>query len=384
MNPSKQITVGIDATNIRVGGGVTHLVEFLRAAHPEKHGVARIVIWGGTATLQLIEDRPWLFKKTPPALDQGLLQRTLWQHFHLSQSVREEECDLLFVPGGNHVGNYHPIVTMSRNLLPFEWRELRRFGWSWMTVKLLLLRFAQTRSYKRADGLIFLNQYASKRVMKVVKKAGGKTTIIPHGVNVRFSMAPREQLLINKYDSSNPFRILYVSTVDIFKHQWVVAAAVANLRNKGIPVTLDLVGSAYPPALKKMNKVLELVDPGSEYIQYRGAIPYSKLHELYGSANLGLFASSCENMPNILVELMASGLPIVCSRYGSMPEVLGDAGEYFDPEDVKDIERSIAKMIHSPELRKNKSKLAYERSKLYSWKECASKTIDFLSKVAQR
>ena len=384
MNPSKQITLGIDATNIRVGGGVTHLVELLRAAHPEEHGIARIVIWGGTATLQLIEERPWLFKNTPPALDQGLLQRTLWQHFQLSQSVKEEKCDVLFVPGGNYVGNYHPIVTMSRNLLPFEWRELRRFGWSWMTVKLSLLRFAQTRSYKRADGLIFLNQYASKTVMKVVKKAGGKTTIIPHGINVRFSMEPREQLLINKYDPSNPFRILYVSTVDMFKHQWVVAAAVANLRNKGIPVTLDLVGGAYPPALKKMNKVLELVDPGSEYIQYRGAIPYSKLHELYGSANLGLFASSCENMPNILVELMASGLPIVCSRYGPMPEVLGDAGEYFDPEDVKDIERAIAKMIHSPEFRKHKSKLSYERSKLYSWEECASKTIEFLSKVAQR
>ena len=67
-----------------------------------------------------------------------------------------------------------------------------------------------------------------------------------------------------------------------------------------------------------------------------------------------------------------------------MPEVLGDAGEYFDPEDVKDIERAIAKMIHSPEFRKHKSKLSYERSKLYSWEECASKTIEFLSKVAQR
>ena len=384
MNPSKQITVGIDATNIRVGGGVTHLIEFLRAAHPEEHGIARIVIWGGTATMQLIEERPWLFKNTPSALDQGLLQRTLWQHFHLSKFMKEEECDLLFVPGGNYVGNYHPIVTMSRNLLPFEWRELRRFGWSWMTVKLSILRFAQTRSYKRADGLIFLNQFASKTVMKVVKKVGGKTTIIPHGINIRFSMAPREQLLINKYDTSNPFRILYVSTVDMFKHQWVVAAAVANLRNKGIPVRLDLVGGAYPPALKKMNKVLDLVDSGSEYIQYRGAIPYNKLHELYGSANLGLFASSCENMPNILVELMASGLPIVCSRNGPMPEVLGDAGEYFDPEDAKDIERAIAKMIHSPELRKHKSQLSYDRSKLYSWKECASKTIEFLSKVAQQ
>jgi len=376
--------LGIDATNIRHGGGVTHLIEIMRAADPFTAGFTRIVIWSGRSTLNQIEDRQWLIKMDEPFLNMSLIHRTYWQRHKLTPLAIKAGCDVLFVPGGNFAGSFRPIVTMSRNLLPFEWRELRRFGWSWMALKLTILRLSQTRSYRRADGLIFLNHYASETVMKVVKYTIAETIIIPHGINFRFSLAPRKQLSIDHYHINHPFRILYVSTIDMFKHQWVVAEAVSNLRRRGLPITLDLVGAAYPPALKKLQYMLELVDPESIFIKYRGAIPYSKLHKLYAEANLGLFASSCENMPNILVELMASGLPIVCSNSGPMPEVLGEAGEYFDPEIIEDVERALLKMINSTELRAKKAATSFERSAIYSWTECASKTLDFLSKVAQR
>jgi len=376
--------LGIDATNIRHGGGVTHLIEMLRVADPSKSGFSRVIIWSGRSTLDQIEDRQWLEKSNEPFLDKSLIYRTYWQRFRLTPLAKKSCCDVLFVPGGNYAGSFRPIVTMSRNLLPFEWRELRRFGWSWIAIKLTILRFSQSRSYRQADGLIFLNRYAKETVMKVVKNTIAETIIIPHGINLRFSLAPRDQLPISHYDINNPFRILYVSTIDMFKHQWVVAQAVANLHSQGVPIALDLVGAAYPPALKKLEYVLRRVDSKSTYIKYLGVIPYSKLHELYGKANLGLFASSCENMPNILVELMASGLPIVCSNFGPMPEVLGDTGEYFDPESIDDVVRALTKIITSSELRKNKAATSFERSAMYSWDKCASKTFEFLSKVAQR
>ena len=172
---AKPLTIGIDATNIRIGGGVTHLVELLRAAQPAKHGIGRIVAWGGTPTLTALNDRPWLAKRNPSALDKGLLQRTLWQCFCLSQAARDEGCDVLIVPGGSYAGNFHPVVTMNRNLTPFETRELLRFGWSLTTIKMLILRWIQSKSYHRVDGLIFLNQYAiaiakMEQIKKSIKK----------------------------------------------------------------------------------------------------------------------------------------------------------------------------------------------------------------------
>ena len=374
--------VGIDAANIRGGGGVTHLVELLRAADPLAHGFSQVIVWSGQATLRRIEDRPWLMKSHQPLLNKSLPYRAFWQRFRLSGLARVNGCDVLFVPGGSYAGDFHPMVTMSRNLLPFEWRELRRFGWSWLTLKWALLRITQARTFQRANGLIFLTRYAQEAVMRIIKTTAGKTTIVPHGVDDRFASPPREQLPINCYSVDRPFRVLYVSIIDMYKHQWHVADAVAQLRERGLPVVLDLVGPAYPPAMARLKKTLDRVDPAGEFVRYAGPLPHGELHARYAEAELCLFASSCENMPNILLEGMASGLPIACSNRGPMPEVLGDAGVYFAPDDPDDIARALPELIDSPELRARLAKASFERVQGFSWRRCASETFEFLAGVA--
>ena len=373
--------LGIDASNIRAGGGVTHLVELLRAVDPLAHGISQVIVWSGKPTLERIEDRPWLVKSHQPLLDKSLPLRIFWQRFRLSGLARATGCDLLFVPGGSYAGNFHPIVTMSQNLLPFEWHELCRFGWSWMTFKFLLLRLIQARTFRRADGLIFLTTYARDIVMGVIKTTVGKKTIIPHGIDSRFICPPQEQLSITRYTFEHPFRILYVSVIDVYKHQWHVAESVAQLRKSGLPVALDLVGPAYPPALKRLKKLLSRIDSQGEFVQYLGALLYSELNARYAKANLCLFASSCENMPNILLEGMASGLPIACSNSGSMPEILGNAGVYFNPEDPQDIARALKELIYSPELRTDKARASFEGAQVYSWARCSRETFKFISDV---
>src|SRR5882672_752744 len=145
--------IGIDASNLRAGGGITHVVELLRAADPRAHGFEHVVVWGSTATLSKIVPRDWLSKVCVPLLDQRLPQRVFWQRFRLGKLAREARCDVLFVPGGSDATGFRPMVTMSRNLLPFEWKELRRYGWSWTTLKLALLRITQSRTFRVADGV---------------------------------------------------------------------------------------------------------------------------------------------------------------------------------------------------------------------------------------
>ena len=383
MSQTKNLTIGIDAANLRRGGGVTHLVELLRAVQPAAYGIDRVVVWGGQATLCALDDRPWLDKRNPPALDKGLLQRSLWQRYRFSQAARNAGCDVLFVPGGNYAGNFHPVVTMSRNLLPFEWRELKRYGWSSLTLKLLLLRFSQSRSYRKVDGLIFLTDYARQAVLKVTGALHAKTSTIPHGLNPRFSQAPKPQRAIIDFDEANPYRVLYVSIIDQYKHQWVAVEAIAALRQEGFPVVLDLVGPAYPPALKRLNEAIACLDADRSWVRYHGAIPFNDLHVRLAQADLGLFASSCENMPNILLETMASGLPIACSNRGPMPEVLSDAGVYFDPEQSADMARALLELMSSPQLRSELAQMSYQLAQQYSWQHCAEATFNFLVAVAQ-
>jgi glycosyltransferase involved in cell wall biosynthesis len=384
MSKGKPYTIGIDATNLRAGGGVTHLMELLRAAQPLTHSIGHIVVWGSKPTLKALEDQPWLSKRNPTALDKGLLERTLWQRYRLSQAARDEGCDVLFVPGGSYAGNFHLVVTMSQNLLPFEMNELRRYGWTSFTLKLLLLRLVQSRSFRKADGVIFLTEYARDVVLRVTGKLRGQTCIVPHGLNPRFKIEPKVQRVIDGYDDKRPYRVLYVSIIDEYKHQWHVVEAVAALRQQGLPIVLDLVGPVYPPALKRLNQTINRVDVERRWVHYHGAIPFNELHLRYAEADLGLFASSCENMPNILLETMASGLPIACSNRGPMPEVLGQAGVFFNPEQPEDIARALRELIESQRTRTELACASYGRVQEYSWLRCADETFRFLVGVIQQ
>lgn len=376
------LIVGVDAANIRRGGGVTHLVELLRTAKPEQHGISNIVIWAGRETLAVLDNQLWLVKRNPDELNGGLLSRTLWQKLKLATAARAEKCDLLFIPGGSYSGSFSPVVSMSQNLLPFEMKELLRYGWTLFTLKLLLLRITQGRSFRRSQGVIFLTDYAQQAVQKVTGALAAQQTIIPHGFHPRFAKEPKQQHEISSYDVDDPYRILYVSIIDQYKHQWSVVEAVAMLRKRGLPVVLELVGPAYSPAMQRLNEAIERWDIDQEWVKYLGAIPFDELHHRYAEANLGLFASSCENLPNILIETMAAGLPIVCSNRGPMPEVLGDAGLYFDPEQPQQIEKVLLKLIRSPGLRTQLAEKSANRVKRYSWDRCADETFSFLSRVA--
>jgi glycosyltransferase involved in cell wall biosynthesis len=375
--------LGIDASNIRGGGGVTHLIELLRAADPVMHGFTSVTVWGGHATLSRIEARPWLVKSHQTMLDKSLPCRTYWQRFRLSKLAQVAGCAALLVPGGSYSGDFRPMITMSRNMLPFEWRELRRYGWSWMSLKLSILRFTQSRTFRRANGLIFLTRYAHDVVLDEIKKTHGKTVIVPHGINTLFSHPPHEQKPIHQYSFNQPFRIIYVSIIEVYKHQWHVAEAISILCKQGYPIILELVGPSSPPALRRLKKTLNRIDPDGKFVQYLGPVPYEELYAKYAQANLCLFASSCENMPNILIEGMISGLPIACASKGPMPEMLGGAGVYFNPESPEDIARALKELLESHELRAKLAKTSFELAQTYSWKRCAAETFAFISSVIE-
>jgi glycosyltransferase involved in cell wall biosynthesis len=371
--------LGIDASNLRSGGTVAHLSELLNSADPAQNGFSKVILFAEKSLLGKINNYPWLIKVHEPLLDKSLLHRLYWQAFRASRLAHKFKCNLLFVPSGIILGSFKPVVAMSHNLLPFQWTEIKRYGVSWHMLRNLLLHLIQSSSFKRAEGMVIASSFAQNAINIFAKQ----NIVIPHGVHKNFQIPPKQQFAIEEYTSENPFRILYVSTIDMYKHQWQVAEAVASLRSTGLPLKLELAGSAFPPALEILEKTIARVDAKKQFVKYLGIVPHVDLPDVYAQADLFIFASSCENMPNILLEAMASGLPIASSKLGPMPEVLGDAGVYFDPENPTDIARAMYELINSPELRAEKANASYKLSKYYSWKRCASETFNFFEKICK-
>ncbi len=95
---------------------------------------------------------------------------------------------------------------------------------------------------------------------------------------------------------------------------------------------------------------------------------------LYRQATAFVYPSLYEGFGIPPLEAMSLDCPVVCSNISSIPEVVGDAGEYFDPYDLDSMIDAIEKVVYSEEISSNLKKLGKDRIKLFSWDLCAEQT----------
>jgi glycosyltransferase involved in cell wall biosynthesis len=369
------ITIGIDASRNRSGGAKAHIIGIINECDPNKHGIEKIHLWTYNSLLKVLPDYPWLVKHNPPQLEQSIFKQLKWQYFSLPMEVKKYNCDILLNTDAGTICPYQPSVTMSRDMLSFEKREIARYGINKDWLRLYILRYVQSRSLKKSTSAIFLTRYAADTIQSWTGKLKN-FTIIPHGVSEIFKQT---KLLSNwPTDNSENIKCLYISNVARYKHQWNVAYAIQKLRNKGFNINILFAGGGNGPAQLRLEKTLNEIDPNRFYTKQIEYVAHQKIPELLSEANLFVFASSCENMPNTLVEAMSFGLPIACSNLGPMPEVLNNGGKFFDPENPDSIANSIEEIITNNEVRDFISKRSKEIANQYSWKRCADETLGYL------
>jgi glycosyltransferase involved in cell wall biosynthesis len=373
------LIVGVDASRNRSGGAKAHLIGILGDGDPLKHGIREVHVWAFKTLLDSLPDKPWLVKHNPKALERSLFRQVWWQRRVLPKEAREAGCTVFLNTDAGTVCRFRPAVTISRDMLSYEPGEIQRYGLSKARLRLILLRYMQDQSLRMSDGVIFLTKHAAN----VIQKSSGKLAriaLIPHGVGSEF----KQQTPSRPWPTSGsrPIRCLYVSNAAMYKHQWMVVRAIAALRKRGHDLKLTLTGGGDGRAQRLLDDAIAVSDPSRSFVELLGFVPPKELPRLLAEADLFVFASSCENMPNTLVEAMAVGLPIACSNRGPMPEVLAEGGVYFDPEDADSIAAAIEKIIVNEDLRLSVAKRAKMLSEQYSWARCAAETWDFVRVVA--
>jgi len=105
------------------------------------------------------------------------------------------------------------------------------------------------------------------------------------------------------------------------------------------------------------------------YIQ-EGDVPY-----VYNLADLFLFPTNYESFGIVLLEAMASGVPVITSNIRDIDEVVEDATVRVDPTNSSEIGARIVEVLSSPDLRKSLREQGLERATLFSWDRCARETI---------
>jgi glycosyltransferase involved in cell wall biosynthesis len=106
------------------------------------------------------------------------------------------------------------------------------------------------------------------------------------------------------------------------------------------------------------------------------------LASIYEQAVCLVYPSTYEGFGLPILEAMQYKCPVICSQVSSMPEVAGNAVEYFNPHDYESLLESIKKVLYEQDYKEKLIDLGLQRSKIFSWNKCAKETLEVYNKIA--
>lgn len=359
----------INALSARQGGGQTYLINLLERL-PKTPSLELFVY--APASLKLPDD-PRIKRLEPSMPTTNPLIRAVWERFVLPRVLVQYDIDVLFCPGGV-LGTRPPAgcktVTMFRNMLPFDLRARRAMPLGLQRMRLWMLERVMLKSMSSASLVIFIADFARRLIESKVTVKSAVT--IPHGVPEFFRTYDSE-MGRPSYLPQGEY-LLYVSKFDTYKHHFEVVTAYSELPSAlRERYKLVLIGESDSAEGQRVRELIERQGLG-ERVLILGAIKYQDLPAAYRHAALTIFASSCENCPNILLEALGAGRPVLSSSIQPMPEFGGDAVGYFDPYQPESIREAMLNVLNAPEAASEMGGRAAARSQKYSWSATAEQT----------
>ncbi len=197
--------------------------------------------------------------------------------------------------------------------------------------------------------------------------------VINPGLNYPFqpSAALRAEAR-RRWDLGDGPVLLHVGHADFYKNLDGCLRVVQRLRKDGLDVTFVRAGAPMWPRQRALAERLGL----DRAIRDLGPMGGDDLAALYNGADVLLFPSLYEGFGWPPLEAMASGLPVVCSRSGSLPEVVADAALTAEPEDVAGLAAQVAAVLESPALAGDLRRRGIERARHFTWERAAAEVLE--------
>ncbi|HEV7473241.1 MAG TPA: glycosyltransferase family 4 protein [Pyrinomonadaceae bacterium] len=221
--------------------------------------------------------------------------------------------------------------------------------------------------------------YACSESVREVLRAKGfvkAAPIIPFGVNTE-AFRPRAA----RGQTDRPLTIGYVGRMLPGKGLNVLAAALEKLRDE--PWQLLVVGDGSErESFERQLSAYGL----RERAEFTGAVNFARVPEYFQQLDLMIIPTETtkrvrEQFGRVIVEAMASGVTVVGSTCGAIPEVIGDAGLVFPEGDANALAGALRQLLADKNLRERLASAGLERVKHYSWERVAEKTYALYQQV---
>ncbi len=320
---------------------------------------------------------------TVPERYRRAIRNILWHHSRLPSLLREFEIDVLHVPSYRRMVWSAPCARVAtiHDLAPFHVKgkyDPARMFYGRVVVKQLA---------RRQDEIIAISQNTARDIERFFGIPVTRQNIIYNGIDHRRFVPGDQQAaqreVVGRWKLEAPY-FLYVSRLEHPAKNHVRLFEAYNrfkARTKS-PWLLAIGGGDWPGA--DFIRAAAAQSPFSRDIRFLGFVPDDALPSLYQAAETMVYPSLFEGFGFPPIEAMACGCPVLSSTRGALAEVLGEAAEVLDPEDVENMSDGLTRMAFDVGRREELRRLGFAHARRFDWHANAEQVLSIYQKAIVR
>ncbi len=212
-----------------------------------------------------------------------------------------------------------------------------------------------------ADVILSISQHDLNYAVRVFNIDKKKAIVVPNGVDTKLFFP-------KKHPKFNTERLIYVGDLELWKGLSYLIGAVRKLVSENRKVSLTIVGDG--DSRKKLEKLAQGLP-----VKFLGQQPHERIPRLLRNSSIFVIPSLWEGMPTVVLEAMASGIPVIATAVGGIHEIVsnGRTGILVPSKNPAAIAQAITKISENPSLRQNLHMRAIKMVQLkYSFEKITS------------
>ena len=319
-------------------------------------------------------------------------RRSLTDLWAFSKEVLKHRLDLFFFPA---VYSYFPIINRTKVVvtlhdaiaerhpdLVFSNKRLRTF---WNLKREVAVR--------QANVILTVSEYSKRQLISELGLSENRVRAISEAAHSTFKVLPRIDAgfkLPSRYQVDTDTRfMLYVGGISPHKNLGALVSAFQRITSDPSFADLKLVlvgdyeNDPFLSAYTDVKRKIVECNVGDKVV-FTGYVSDQDLAILYNAATLFVLPSLEEGFGLPAIEAMACGTPVVCSNRGPLPELVGDAGCFFDPCNVEMMTAVLKSVLADDALRKTMHENAIRRAPGFTWGQAAKDTLRIFEEVCGR
>jgi glycosyltransferase involved in cell wall biosynthesis len=227
-------------------------------------------------------------------------------------------------------------------------------------------------SIRTADGAHTYSRDVWSMLQLKYNMDSDRVAYIPNGVEPRFFI-PRE------YRDSGGLRLLYAGTWLDQRGIFYIRDALRKLAPRFPELSMTFAGCGVAP--EEIQRFFGSELAGRIFV--RPVVAAEQMQELYAEHDVFLFPSLMEGLPSVLLEAMATGMPVITTETCGMPDIVENAhnGILIPPANATSIEEAVLRLASSQELRQKLGEAARETMKRYTWERAARQLEELYRRV---